>query len=113
MERLDGGVLLDEAFGGCLDPDEGFCGRHVALGGEQLDEALGGHLGRLDKLVIVAQLLSLRARLECGAVWQSFKLVGRLLLTRLPDPIFKWKCKQSFEQMAIKNNCIEIANIIL
>ena len=118
MERLDG-ILLDVALGVCLDPGEGFCGCHVAnhLGGEQLDEALGGHHAWfLDKLLVIAALLPgppQRARLECGAVWQSFKLVGRLLLTRLPDPIFKWKCKQSFEQMAIKNNCIEIANIIL
>ena len=61
VERLEG-VLLDEALGGCLDPDEGFFGRHVAhhlLGGEQLDEAqldeaLGGKqgfCGRLDKLL--------------------------------------------------------------
>ena len=85
VERLAlDGVLLDEAFGGSLDHDEalggcldpGFCGRHVAFGGEQLDEALGGHhgfYGRLDKLVIAALLPGppQRARLECGAVWQS------------------------------------------
>ena len=78
VERLDG-VLLDEALGGCLDPDEGFFGRHVAhhlLGGEQLDEA------QLDEaqLVFAAVLDSSRlcclappqwARLECGAIWQS------------------------------------------
>ena len=77
-------VLLDEALGGCLDPDEGFFGRHVAhlLGGEQLDEAQldegqldeaqggeHGFCGRLDKLL--AALLpahAQRARLECGTV---------------------------------------------
>ena len=79
VERLEG-VLLDDALGGCLDPDEGFFGRHVAhhlLGGEQLDEAqldeaLGGKqgfCGRLDKLL--AALLpahAQRARLECGTI---------------------------------------------
>ena len=57
VERLDG-ILLDEALGVCPDPGEGFCGCHVHLGchlgGEQLDEALGGEhgfCGRLDKLL--------------------------------------------------------------
>ena len=80
MERLDG-ILLDVALGVCLDPGEGFCGCHdhlgCHLGGKQLDEALGGHngfFGCLDKLVTAAALLPgppQRARLECGAVWQS------------------------------------------
>ena len=86
-DALGGSLDHDEALGGCLDPDEGFCGRHVAhqLGGEQLDDGFCG----LDKLLMMLPGPPQRARLECGAVWQSFKLVGRLLLTRLPDPIFK------------------------
>ena len=55
VERLEG-VLLDNALGGCLDPDEGFFGRHVAhhlgLGVEQLDEALVGSLH--DVVLVIA-----------------------------------------------------------
>ena len=77
MARLDG-VLLDEALGGsldhgealggCLDPDEGFCGSHVACGGEQLDEAL---VGSLHVVLVIAALQPIPAQwasLECGAV---------------------------------------------
>ena len=70
VERLEG-VLLDDALGGCLDPDEGFFGRHVALhlGVEQLDEALVGSLH--DVVLVIAALQPIPAQwasLECGAV---------------------------------------------
>ena len=67
-EALGGSLDHDEALGGCLDPDEGFCGSHVACGGEQLDEAL---VGSLHVVLVIAALQPIPAQwasLECGAV---------------------------------------------